>query len=171
MTPAAPLPRHPALISGSVMLAAFLYSIDWTIAAVALPHMQGAFSATPDQISWVITSYIVASAVMIPTAGWLSSRFGRKRVFLWAMAGFTVASLFCGLADSLAAEVIARLIQGLCGAFIIPLSQAITLDTYPTEIAALTTVQVNGAIKKHLNPADMVLIKAGTVPGALPAAK
>ncbi len=122
MTPAAPLPRHPALISGSVMLAAFLYSIDWTIAAVALPHMQGAFSATPDQISWVITSYIVASAVMIPTAGWLSSRFGRKRVFLWAMAGFTVASLFCGLADSLAAEVIARLIQGLCGAFIIPLS-------------------------------------------------
>ncbi len=133
MTPPAPLPRHPALISGSVMLAAFLYSIDWTIAAVALPHMQGAFSATPDQISWVITSYIVASAVMIPTAGWLSSRFGRKRVFLWAMAGFTVASLFCGLADSLAAEVIARLIQGLCGAFIIPLSQAITLDTYPTE--------------------------------------
>ncbi len=133
MSDAVALPRHPALISGSVMLAAFLYSIDWTIAAVALPHMQGAFSATPDQISWVITSYIVASAVMIPTAGWLSSRFGRKRVFLWAMAGFTIASLFCGLADSLAFEVFARLIQGLCGAFIIPLSQAITLDTYPTE--------------------------------------
>ena len=133
MTDAAPLPRHPALISGSVMLAALLYSIDWTIAAVALPHMQGAFSATPDQISWVITSYIVASAIMIPTAGWMSSRFGRKRVFAWAMAGFTIASLFCGLADSLAFEVFARLIQGLCGAFIIPLSQAITLDTYPPE--------------------------------------
>ena len=89
------------------MLAALLYSIDWTIAAVALPHMQGTFSATPDQISWVITSYIVASAVMIPTAGWLSSRFGRKRVFVWAMAGFTIASLFCGLADTLAFEVFA----------------------------------------------------------------
>ena len=133
MSDAATLPRHPALISGSVMLAALLYSIDWTIAAVALPHMQGAFSAAPDQISWVITSYIVASAIMIPTAGWMSSRFGRKRVFLWAMAGFTVASLFCGLADSLAFEVFARLIQGVCGAFIIPLSQAITLDTYPPE--------------------------------------
>ena len=125
--------RHPGLISGSVMLAALLYSIDWTIAAVALPHMQGTFSATPDQISWVITSYIVASAVMIPTAGWLSSRFGRKRVFVWAMAGFTIASLFCGLADSLAFEVFARLVQGMCGAFMIPLSQAIILDTYPPE--------------------------------------
>jgi MFS transporter, DHA2 family, multidrug resistance protein len=130
---AAALPRHPALISGSVMIAALLFSIDWTIAVVALPHMQGAFSAAPDQISWVITSYIVASAIMIPTAGWMSSRFGRKRVFVWAMAGFTIASLFCGLADSLAFEVFSRLIQGLCGAFIIPLSQAITLDTYPPE--------------------------------------
>ena len=67
MSDAATLPRHPALISGSVMLAALLFSIDWTIAVVALPHMQGAFSAAPDQISWVITSYIVASAIMIPT--------------------------------------------------------------------------------------------------------
>ena len=133
MSDAAALPRHPGLVSGSVMLAALLYSIDWTIAVVALPHMQGAFSATPDQISWVITSYIVASAIMIPTAGWMSSRFGRKRVFAWALAGFTIASLFCGLADSLAFEVFARLVQGLCGAFIIPLSQAITLDTYPPE--------------------------------------
>ena len=133
MTTAAGLPRHPALISGSVILAALLYSIDWTIAAVALPHMQGTFSATSDQISWIITSYIVASAVMIPTAGWLSSRFGRKRVFLWAMAGFTLASLFCGLADTLAFEVFARIVQGMSGAFLIPLSQAIILDTYPVE--------------------------------------
>ena len=133
MTDAAALPRHPALISASVMIAALLFSIDWTIAIVALPHMQGAFSATPDQISWVITSYIVASAIMIPTAGWMSSRFGRKRVFVWAMAGFTTASLFCGLADSLVSEVFWRLIQGLSGAFIIPLSQAITLDTYPPD--------------------------------------
>jgi DHA2 family multidrug resistance protein len=124
-------PRHRALASTAVLLAALLYSIDWTVAAVALPHMQGAFSAAPDQISWVITSYIVASAMMIPTAGWLSGRFGRKRVFLTALAGFTVSSFFCGLADSLAFEVIARVAQGMSGAFIIPLSQAIILDSYP----------------------------------------
>jgi DHA2 family multidrug resistance protein len=123
--------RHPALVTGSVMLATILYSIDWTIAVVALPHMQGTFSATHDQISWVITSYIVASAIMIPTAGWLSLRYGRKRVFMAAIAGFMVASLLCGTADSLTAEVLARILQGASGAFLVPLSQAIILDTYP----------------------------------------
>jgi MFS transporter, DHA2 family, multidrug resistance protein len=133
VTGAAPLPRHPALITGSVMLAALIYSIDWTIATVALPPMQGEFSATPDQIAWVITSYIVASAVMIPAAGWTSGRFGRKRVFLWALAGFTGASWLCGIAESLVFEVTARVLQGASGAFIIPLSQAIILDTHPPE--------------------------------------
>lgn len=123
--------RHPGLITGSVVLASFLYSIDWTIAVVALPHMQGAFSATQDQIAWVITSYIVASAISLPTAGWLSARFGRKRVFLWAMAWFLGASVVCGAADSLTLEVGARVVQGLSGAFLIPLSHAIILDTYP----------------------------------------
>jgi len=124
-------PRHRALVTGSVMLATILYSIDWTIAVVALPHMQGTFSATQDQISWVITSYIVASAIMIPTAGWLSARYGRKRVFLSAIAGFMVASLLCGTSDSLTAEVLSRILQGACGAFLVPLSQSIILDTYP----------------------------------------
>lgn len=123
--------RHPALITGSVMLATILYSIDWTIAVVALPHMQGTFSSTQDQISWVITSYIVASAIMIPTAGWLSARYGRKRVFMTAIAGFMVASLFCGMADTLTGEVLSRILQGACGAFLVPLSQSIILDTYP----------------------------------------
>jgi DHA2 family multidrug resistance protein len=122
--------RHPALCAASVILATVLYSIDWTIAAVALPHMRGAFSATQDQISWVITSYIVASAVMLPTAGFMSARFGRKRVFMAAVAGFTLASMLCGLADSLAMEVFARIVQGMSGAFLIPLSQAIVLDSY-----------------------------------------
>ncbi len=126
-------PRHPALITASVGLASFLYSVDWTIAAVALPHMQGTFSATPDQIAWVITSYIVASAISIPTAGWLSLRFGRKRLFLWAVAVFLIASVMCGAANSLAFEVFARILQGLGGAFLIPLSHAIILDTYPPE--------------------------------------
>jgi len=125
------LPRHPRLVTLSVMLASLLYSIDWTIAAVALPHMQGAFSATHDQIGWVITSYIVASAIAIPTAGWLSARYGRKRLFVWAMMGFTIASVFCGAADTLAMEVAARIVQGMCGAFLIPLSHAVILDTYP----------------------------------------
>ncbi|MCZ6524386.1 MAG: MFS transporter, partial [Alphaproteobacteria bacterium] len=92
------------------MLATILYSLDWTIATIALPHMQGTFSATQDQISWVITSYIVASAVMIPTAGWLSGRFGRKRVFLSAVVGFVAASMLCGAADSLTAEVAFRIL-------------------------------------------------------------
>jgi MFS transporter, DHA2 family, multidrug resistance protein len=126
-------PRHPALITGSVMLASLLYSMDWTIAVVALPHMQGTFSATQDQISWVITSYIVASAIMIPTAGWLSLRFGRKRVFVYALSGFTLASVFCGAADSLTSEVLWRIVQGMSGAFLIPLSHSIVLDTYPPE--------------------------------------
>ncbi|HEX7811818.1 MAG TPA: DHA2 family efflux MFS transporter permease subunit [Burkholderiales bacterium] len=125
--------KHPALITASVGLASFLYSVDWTIAAVALPHMQGTFSASPDQIAWVITSYIVASAISIPSAGWLSRRFGRKRVFLWAVTIFMVASVMCGAADSLAFEVFSRVLQGLGGAFLIPLSHAIILDTYSPE--------------------------------------
>lgn len=124
-------PRHPLLITVSVMLASLLYSIDWTIAAVALPHMQGTFSATQDQTGWIITSYIVASAIAISTSGWLSSRFGRKRVFVWALTGFMSASVLCGAAESLAVEVVARAVQGMSGAFLIPLSHAVILDTYP----------------------------------------
>jgi DHA2 family multidrug resistance protein len=125
--------KHPALITASVGLASFLYSVDWTIAAVALPHMQGTFSATQDQIAWVITSYIVASALSIPAAGWLSLRFGRKRLFMWAVTVFLAASVACGAANSLEAEVFSRIVQGLGGAFLIPLSHAIILDTYPPE--------------------------------------
>ena len=125
--------QHPYLISASVVLASLLYSIDWTIAVVALPHMQGAFSATQDQISWVITSYIVASAIMIPTAGWFSNRFGRKNVYAFAVAGFTLASIACGAVSNLTFEVIARIAQGASGAFLVPLSLAIMLDTFPEE--------------------------------------
>ena len=120
-------------VTGTLVLASMIYSIDWTIAAVALPHMQGTFSATQDQISWVLTSYIVASAVMLPATGWLAGRLGRRRLFLVAVGGFTIFSLFCGLADSLPAEVLLRIGQGACGAFLIPLSQAIMLDAYPPE--------------------------------------
>lgn len=126
-------PRHPLLITISVMLASFLYSLDWTIVAVALPHMQGTFSSTQDQISWVITSYIVAGAVALPTAGWMSRRFGRKRVYMWSIAMFLLSSMACGAAETLEVEIIARLLQGAGGAFLIPISNAIILDTYPPE--------------------------------------
>ena len=120
-------------VTATLVLASMIYSIDWTIAAVALPHMQGTFSATQDQVSWVLTSYIVASAVMLPATGWLAARLGRKHLFLVAVGGFTVFSLFCGTAGSLPAEVLLRVAQGACGAFLIPLSQAIMLDAYPPE--------------------------------------
>lgn len=125
--------RHPLFVTVSVMMASFLYSLDWTIVAVALPHMQGTFSATQDQISWVVTSYIVAAAITLPTAGWLAARFGRKRIFLWATTLFLIASVVCGMANTLEVEIAARIVQGIGGAFLIPISLAIILDTYPPE--------------------------------------
>jgi DHA2 family multidrug resistance protein len=127
------VPKHRALITATAILASMIYSIDWTIAAVALPHMQGTFSATQDQIAWVMTSYIVVSAIALPTTGWLSSVMGRKRLFLTSIAGFTIFSLLCGAATSLPAEIAFRALQGCFGAFLIPLSQSLMLDNYPKE--------------------------------------
>lgn len=116
-----------------VMLATIMQAIDTTIANVALPYMQGSLSASLDQINWVLTSYIVAAAIMTPPTGWLAARFGRKRLFLTAVAGFTIASILCGIAQSLPEMVLFRLLQGVCGASLVPLSQAVLLDTWPRE--------------------------------------
>ncbi|MGD8378361.1 MAG: DHA2 family efflux MFS transporter permease subunit [Gammaproteobacteria bacterium] len=124
---------HPVMITVTVMLATIMQVIDTTIANVALPHMQGSLSATQDQVSWVLTSYIVASAIMTPPTGWLSGRFGRRRVFVAGIVGFTVASFLCGVSTSLDEIVLFRILQGVCGAALVPLSQAILLDTYPRE--------------------------------------
>ena len=113
------------------MLASIMSSLDTTIANVALPRIQGSVSATQDQMAWVLTSYIVAAAIMTPLSGWLSGQIGRKRVFLYSIAGFTVTSMFCGIAQSLPQIVLARLLQGLCGAALVPLSQAVLLDINP----------------------------------------
>ncbi len=121
------------LITASVMLATIIQALDTTIANVALPHMQGSMSATQDQISWVLTSYIVAAAIFLPLTGFLSDRFGRKRLMLWSIAGFTITSMLCGAAQNLPQVVIFRLLQGICGAVLVPLSQSILLDTYPKE--------------------------------------
>jgi DHA2 family multidrug resistance protein len=121
------------LITVSIMLATVMQALDMTIANVALPHMQGSFSASQDQIAWVLTSYIVAAAIMTPPTGVLAARLGRKRLFLWAVGGFTVSSMLCGAATSLDELVIFRLLQGVFGAGLVPLSQAVLLDSYPRE--------------------------------------
>jgi DHA2 family multidrug resistance protein len=119
------------MITGTVMLASILQALDNTIANVALPRMQGSLSATQDQMSWVLTSYIVAAAIMTPLTGWLADRHGRKPVFLVSIIGFTLASALCGMAQSLGQIVVFRVLQGLCGAALIPMSQAVLFDTYP----------------------------------------
>jgi MFS transporter, DHA2 family, multidrug resistance protein len=121
------------LVTLSVIAATTMQALDNTIANVALPRIQGSLSATQDQMAWVLTSYIIAAAIMTPLSGWLAGRVGRKRVFLVSVAGFTVASMLCGLAQSLPQIVLARLLQGLCGAALIPLSQAVLLDINPPE--------------------------------------
>ena len=120
-------------ITISIMLATVMNSLDTTIANVALPHIQGSVSASQDQITWVLTSYIVAATIMTPMTGWLAGRIGRKMLFLVSIAGFTVASILCGMAGSLASIVGFRLLQGLFGAALIPLSQAVLLDIWPKE--------------------------------------
>lgn len=128
-----PHPRHVALLTLCVMLATIMQALDTTIANVALPYMQGSLSATTDQINWVLTSYIVAAAIATPVTGFLEQRLGRKRLFQIAVAGFTGASVLCGIATSLPEMVVFRLLQGLFGASLVPLSQAVLLDSYPKE--------------------------------------
>jgi DHA2 family multidrug resistance protein len=124
-------PSRRSMITGTVMLASILQALDNTIANVALPRMQGSLSATQDQMSWVLTSYIVAAAIMTPLTGWLADRYGRKPLFLASIIGFTLASALCGMAQSLDQIVLFRVLQGLCGAALIPMSQAVLFDTYP----------------------------------------
>jgi DHA2 family multidrug resistance protein len=126
-------PQNLGMITLSIMAATIMQVLDTTIANVALPHMQGSLSATQDQISWVLTSYIVAAAIMTPPTGWLANRFGRKRLFAGAVLGFTLTSMLCGAAQSLEQMVLFRLMQGMFGAALVPLSQATLLDAYPRE--------------------------------------
>ena len=121
------------MITISIMLATIMTALDTTIANVALPHMAGSVSASADQITWVLTYYIIAAAIMTPMTGWLAGRFGRKRVFTISIVGFTVASALCGAAVSLEQIVLFRLLQGAFGAAMAPLSQAVMLDAYPLE--------------------------------------
>ncbi|MCV3242257.1 DHA2 family efflux MFS transporter permease subunit [Mesorhizobium sp. ZC-5] len=124
---------HRGLITISIMLATIMQVLDTTIANVALPTMTGDLGASPDTINWVLTSYIVAAAIMTPVTGWLADRFGRKELFLTTVVGFTVMSMLCGMAWSLESMVLFRVLQGLFGAAIVPLSQTFLLDINPKE--------------------------------------
>src|ERR1700679_4288182 len=123
--------RYRGMITVSAIGATLLQSLDQTIANVALPYMQGSFSASYDEITWVLTSYITAAAIMTAPVGWLATRFGRKPLFVVCILGFTVASMLCGAAQSLAQIVGFRLLQGMFSAALVPLSQATLLDIYP----------------------------------------
>jgi MFS transporter, DHA2 family, multidrug resistance protein len=126
-------PVHVGAVTVAIMLATVMQVLDTTIANVALPSIQGGLSATTEQAAWVLTSYIVAAAILTPATGFLAGRLGRKRLFAFSVAGFTLASMACGAATSLAWLVVYRLFQGACGAALVPLSQSVLLDTYPRE--------------------------------------
>ncbi|MBX3579572.1 MAG: DHA2 family efflux MFS transporter permease subunit [Rhizobiaceae bacterium] len=132
VSPAGEVP-HRGLISLSLMLATIMQVLDTTIANVALPSMTGDLGASQDTITWVLTSYIVAAAIMTPLTGWLSDRFGRRELFLVSVVGFTVSSMLCGMAWSLESMVAFRVMQGIFGASIAPLSQTFLIDITPLE--------------------------------------
>src|ERR1700688_2562708 len=129
MTPVA----NRGAITACVILAVIMQALDTTIANVALPYMQGSVSASADQINWVLTSYIVAAAIMTPPSAFLANRFGRQRVLMVAIGGFGIASMLCGMAQSLFQIVAFRLLQGFFGAALVPISQSILLDIYTPE--------------------------------------
>ena len=130
VTPSAVPGMRRNMVTICAMTATIMQALDTTIANVALPYMQGSLSASQDQINWVLTSYIVAAAIMTAPVGWIANRFGRKRIFILCSAGFTVASVMCGVAQDINQMVLFRLLQGVFGAALVPLSQAVMLDSY-----------------------------------------
>lgn len=125
--------RNRVIITAAVMLATFMQALDSTIANVALPHIQGSLSGTQDEMTWVLTSYIVAAAITIPLTGWLAGVMGRKKVLLVSITGFVVTSILCGVAQDLPEMVVFRFLQGVSGAALVPLSQSILLSINPKE--------------------------------------
>src|SRR5215469_15729784 len=124
---------NPWIIAVSVMLSTFMEVLDTTVVNVSLPHIAGSLSATTDEATWTLTSYLVANAIILPITGWLSNYFGRKRLLMFSVIGFTGASFLCGLAPSLGFLVFFRIIQGACGGGLQPISQAILLESFPAE--------------------------------------
>ena len=127
-------PRHsPWLIAMGVMMATFMEVLDTSIANIALPHIAGSLSATPEEATWVLTSYLVSNAIVLPTTGWLANHFGRKRVFITCIVMFTLSSALCGLAWSLPTLIFARILQGIGGGAMVPIAQSIMLESFPRQ--------------------------------------
>jgi MFS transporter, DHA2 family, multidrug resistance protein len=124
---------NPWIVTLSIMTATFMEVLDTTVVNVAIPHISGSLAASLDEGTWVVTSYLVANAVILPMSGWLARYFGRKKLLLICVAGFTVTSLLCGLASSLSGLIFFRVLQGLTGGGLQPLAQAILLETFPRE--------------------------------------
>ena len=131
--PAASPSLRRLMVTICVMMAVIMQVLDITIANVSLPYMQASLSATLDQVSWVLTSYVVAAAVMTAPVGWLANRFGIKPLLLICVTGFTLASMLCGIAQNIEEMVLFRVLQGMCGAALVPLAQSVMLDIYPPE--------------------------------------
>src|ERR1700685_312185 len=131
--PASQTSGNPWLVAIAVMLATFMEVLDTSIAAVALPYIAGSLSATNDEATWVLTSYLVANAIILPASSWFSLRFGRKRFLITCIVIFTISSFACGAATSLALILIARAVQGAGGGALQPLSQSILLESFPPE--------------------------------------
>jgi DHA2 family multidrug resistance protein len=127
------------VIAFSLMLGTFMEVLDTSVANVALPHMKGSYAASTDEITWVLTSYLVANAIVLPITGWLGNFFGRKRLYLACLVGFTLASLAAGAAPTLGLLITARVIQGLTGGAMVPMSQAITMEAFPKSEQGLAT--------------------------------
>jgi len=127
--------RHinPWLVATSVMFGTFMEVLDTTVVNVSLPHIAGSLSATVDEATWVLTSYLVANATILPITGWLANQIGRKRLLMTSVVGFTISSFLCGLAPSLSALVFFRVLQGLSGGALQPLSQAVLLEAFPPQ--------------------------------------
>lgn len=125
-------PRHnPYLIAVAVMAATFMEVLDTSVANVALPHIAGNLAVTPEESTWVLTSYLVSNAIVLPITGWLGARFGRKKILIWCIILFTIASMLCGVAPSLPFLVVARILQGIGGGAMLPISQAVLLESFP----------------------------------------
>src|SRR5512135_1589316 len=121
------------MVAFSVMLCTFMEVLDTTVVNVSLPHIAGNLSATIEEATWVLTSYLVANAIVLPMTGWLSNQFGRKRILLTSIAGFTLSSFLCGISPTLPFLIIFRVIQGATGGGLQPLSQAIMLEAFPPQ--------------------------------------
>src|SRR5499427_1286237 len=122
---------NPWIIAIAVMFATFMEVLDTSVVNVSLPHIAGNLSATIDEATWVVTSYLVANAIVLPMTGWLAGLFGRKNLLMLSVIGFTTASFLCGLAPNLGTLIVFRIMQGATGGALQPLSQAVLLEAFP----------------------------------------